>query len=264
MTTDDALRHLYYEACVQSPKHAVPLLRAIHGRSPRVLGEDFAGTCALSRHWVETDPQGRAICVDLDEPTLMHHPEHDRIERIAGDVRTATDAECHGCDALFVGNFSIGEIHDRAELVAYLRHARARITKTGGVFACDTYGGETAFLPGSVQRHHPHPTEPGAQIRYTWEQREADPLTGRVLNAMHFRTEKAGMITDDLEDAFIYDWRLWSIPELRDAMREAGFATTQVYSQLPDAEDESGELYVRPVEDPYELDETFIVLVAGR
>ncbi|MEM1331133.1 MAG: hypothetical protein AAGG07_11280 [Planctomycetota bacterium] len=262
--TDAALCHMYYEACVQSPQHAVPLLRAIHGDSPRVLGEDFAGTCAVSRHWVETDPEARAICVDLDDATLRFHHEHERIERITGDVRTGTSPTTHASDVVFVGNFSIGEIHSRSDLVAYLRHCKARTETLDGVFVCDTYGGESAYIRGSVQRHHPHPTEPGAQVRYTWEQREADPLTGRVLNALHFRTEKAGVISDEVEDAFIYDWRLWSVPELRDAMHEAGFRTTQVYSQLPDAQDDDGRVYIRPVEDPNELDETFIVLVAAR
>ena len=63
-------RHDFYEACVQSPEDAVPLLRAIHGGDPAVLGEDFAGTAALSRAWVLADPDARAIAVELDAGTL--------------------------------------------------------------------------------------------------------------------------------------------------------------------------------------------------
>jgi hypothetical protein len=29
--------------------------------------------------------------------------------------------------------------------------------------------------------------------------------------------------------AFSYDWRLWSIPELRDLLAEIGFSETEVY-----------------------------------
>lgn len=256
-------KHAYYEACVQSPKHMVPMLRAIHGGSPTVLGEDFAGTCHLSKHWVDAVDSGRAIGIDLDEDTLHHHPADERITKIAGDVRTAGDLADIRADVIFVGNFSIGEIHDRADLVAYFARVRERLNP-GGVFVCDTYGGESSFLEGHVHRHHPHPDDPAARIRYTWEQREADPLTGLVLNALHFRTERSGVVSDEIDDAFVYDWRLWSVPELRDAMAEAGLVETDVYAQLPEAADDEGNVYLSPILDPAELDDSFIVCVAGR
>lgn len=254
-------RHDFYELCVQSPKHLVPLLKAIHGGSPRILGEDFCGTAALSLAWVGADPQARAIGVDLSEEVLGYHNDHDRVEKILGDVRTATNATDHEADVVFVGNFSIGELHTRADLIDYLRHARSRVSD-GGVFVCDTYGGESAFITGHVHRNHPGPN--GMRIRYTWEQREADPTTGMVVNAMHFRTEKGGHIEDELNDAFVYHWRLWSVPELRDALMEAGFGSTQVFAKMPDAIDDEGNVYVQPVEDPGDLDENFIVCVVGR
>ncbi|MCR9075600.1 MAG: class I SAM-dependent methyltransferase, partial [bacterium] len=65
----DYNKHDLYELCVQSPKDLVPLLRAIHGDSPAVLGEDFAGTAAVSHLWVERDGC-TAIAVDFDEETL--------------------------------------------------------------------------------------------------------------------------------------------------------------------------------------------------
>jgi hypothetical protein len=102
------------------------------------------------------------------------------------------------------------------------------------------------------------------RIRYIWQQRQTDPLTGLVENALHFRVERAGEVVQEITDAFVYRWRLWSVPELRDAMREAGFARTDVYAQLPDARDAGGTLYARPIEDPEEIDESFIVCVAGR
>ncbi|MCA9300708.1 MAG: hypothetical protein KDA28_16680, partial [Phycisphaerales bacterium] len=163
-------------------------------------------------------------------------------------------------DVIFVGNFSIGEIHERRSLVAYLDACRARL-RPGGVFVCDTYGGESAFMTGDVHRDHFTPDM--ARVRYTWEQREADPLTGRVINALHFRVDRAGMVEAEFPDAFVYDWRLWSVPELRDAMTEAGFASTEVHAKMPDAEDGDGNVYMSPVE-AEDLDDSFIVLVASR
>lgn len=262
-------KHDLYERCVQSTTHLAPLLRAIHGGSPTTLAEDFAGTAALSHLWIEHNTDARAVATDLDAEALHHHGgpdghgERDRLTKRLADVKDADDP----ADIIFVGNFSIGYWHTRAELIRYLTKARERLasapTPSPGVFVCDTYGGESAFLIGEV--HRPHPLPEGWVCRYTWEQREADPLTGMVTNAIHFRIERAGVIEHELIDAFIYRWRLWSVPELKDAMLEAGFRETQVYAKLADAWDDEGNAYITPVEDPAEeLDDSFIVLVAGR
>ncbi|MGV6815464.1 MAG: hypothetical protein ACWA5W_10730 [Phycisphaerales bacterium] len=250
-------KHDLYELCVQSPKDLVPLLRAVHGGEPKVLGEDFSGTAALSHLWVERN-ECKAIAVDLDNESLHKRGDHDLIVKRECDVLEADDS----CDLLFVGNFSIGYLHSREELVGYLKHVRSRLTQ-GGVFICDTYGGESAYTLGGVHRAHPMPG--GKLCRYTWEQHEADPTTGMVTNLIHFRVERAGVIEFELEDAFVYEWRLWSIPELRDAMMDAGFKETLVYTKLADALDADGNAYVLPVENGQEeLEASFIVLVAAR
>lgn len=250
-------KHDLYELCVQSPKDLVPLLRAVHGSDPITLGEDFSGTAALSHLWVEREAC-KAIAVDLDHESLHKRGDHKRIVKRECDVFEVDDA----CDVLFVGNFSIGYLHTREELVAYLKHVKSRIA-AGGVFICDTYGGDTAYTLGGVHRAHPMPG--GKLCRYTWEQHEADPTTGMVTNLIHFRVERAGVIEFELEDAFIYEWRLWSIPELRDAMSDAGFKESLVYTKLADALDADGNAYVMPVENGQEeLEESYIVLVAAQ
>jgi SAM-dependent methyltransferase len=258
---DQPDKHDLYEQCVQSPAHLVPMLRAMHASKPTVLGEDFAGTAALSYLWAEASPDNRAVAVDLDESALMRRPAHERVARILGDVRTATTPADHACDILFVGNFSIGYLHTRAELAKYLRHARARLT-SGGVFVCDTYGGESAYLTGHV--HRDHFADDGRRIRYTWEQRDANPLTGMVTDVLHFQVDRAGMVEVELPDAFVYRWRLWSVPELADAMAEAGFGGVEVYDKTPDATDEEGNAYMLPVTGDGDVEDSFIVCVAGR
>jgi hypothetical protein len=254
-------KHDLYELCVQSPGDLAAMLRAIHGGTASVLGEDFAGTAALSYLWVNAAPDARAVAVDLDASALRRRPAHDRVARVVGDVRSATNAKDHACDILFVGNFSIGYLHTRAELVAYLRHARARVNP-GGVLVCETYGGESAFLTGEVTRDHR--LADGRRVRYTWEQREANPLTGMVTDVLHFQVDRAGEIELRLPDAFVYRWRLWSVPELREAMVEAGFAATEVYDKTPDATDEEGNAYLLPVSGDGDVEDSFIVCVAAR
>jgi len=254
-----------YEVCVQSPAHVVDLLRAIHGQDPLRLGEDFAGSGAVSRAWVAQSDQHHAWCVDRDAKALAFCGDADRVSTRVADVTE----EAARVDAIWVGNFSIGYHHDRPSLLAYLKHVRTRLNPSG-VFVCDTYGGESAFLIGEVHRYHQLPKElapdgtGGWRVRYTWEQREADPLTGMVTNALHFRIERAGVIETELIDAFMYRWRLWTVPELRDTMAEVGLQNTAVYGQLPDAVDDQGRPYIQPIDSPEDVDENFIVCVAGR
>lgn len=269
---------LLYESCVQNPELAVKLLRGIHGASPRILAEDFCGTAALSRAWVRAIESSRAIAADIDPTPLKRAkaeiakyraksrgkslaPAAQAVRILRADVLTSAPLAKARADVLFVGNFSIGEIHDRATLVRYLARSRKRLLK-GGVFVCDIYAGESAFREGTTQREHI--LADGTRVKYTWEQRTADPLTARVVNALHFRVFKGSELVQDLRDAFVYHWRLWSIPELRDAMLEAGFDRVDVYAQLPDAEDSEGNVYASPVDDPAELGPSFIVCVAAR
>ncbi len=247
-------RYDLYEAAAQSPEQEARFLHAVHGGSPRVLGEDFCGSGAICRSWLDIDPSHRAVCVDNDPGALGALRERatpEQIERltiIQSDVLDAAEP----VDALCALNFPVGYWHTRADLVKYLRRARERLN-AGGVFVCDIYGGANAFLCGDSDE------ELRGGVRYTWEQRFADPTTGRVINAMHFALPEGG----ELRDAFVYEWRLWSIPELRDAMSEAGFASTEVHDRLGDAIDGDGNLMVRPVRGE-ELDDTFVVYIVAR
>jgi SAM-dependent methyltransferase len=233
------------------------MLRAIHGRDPKLLGEDFAGTAALSRHWIANVAGGEAVAVDIDAETLGVAGTHPKLQTIVGDVHRVNAK----VDCLFVGNFSIGYLHTRDDLIKYLGHAKSRL-KENGVFVCDTYGGETAYIRGNSDRDVP--LQNGLICKYRWEQREADPISGMVTNAIHFRVFAGDEVIADMHDAFIYRWRLWSLPELSDAMLQVGFVSTDIYSNLPDAVDDEGDAFAEPITDPDWLGDSFIVCVAGR
>jgi len=246
-----------YELAVQSPPHVVALLRAIHGRTPRVLAEDFSGTAAVSRAWVTAIEGGRAIAVDRDGEALARARGHAAMHVIESDVRELPSSALARADVVFAGNFSIGELHERRELVDYLRRSRERLNPHG-VFVCDTYGGASAYRIGAVTRTHVGPD--ATRVLYTWEQRRADPTTARVENALHFRVERSGEIVHEITDAFVYRWRLWSVPELSDALAEAGFARSEVHADLPEPRVNARAIAI----DGAALPESFIVCVAGR
>jgi SAM-dependent methyltransferase len=240
-------------------------LLAVHGGPARTLREDFCGTGGVCRAWVALRGAGRrpfrAIGVDKDHEPLARLRAVPRVRAVHADVmRCALKA-----DIISATNFPIGYWHTRRELLAYLRASRLRLNR-GGVFVCDTYGGATAFTPGTLTRDvwPQAPALRGVRIRYTWQQREADPLTGLVEDALHFRADRGGEVIYQENDAFVYHWRLWSITELRDAMAQAGFRSSEVYAKIADAIDDRGGRYIRPVESPDELDESYVVLIAAR
>jgi len=253
-----------YELCAQAPARDVRMLAAIHGGSPIVLGEDFCGAAAISHEWCRLIKGGRAVAVDMDPEPLARIRPTPRLRPVRSDVMRAPLTP--KLDVVADLNFSICELREREVLVRYLRRSCARL-KRAGAFVCDIYGGSDAFLTGRVRETKVGPR--GERVTYTWEQRTADPLTGRVNNAMHFRVapppgKSTAFAPYSIHDAFVYNWRLWSVPELRDALAQAGFDSTEVYSRFAGASDQAGNLYTQPIEDAAEVGDAFSVYVVGR
>jgi hypothetical protein len=211
-----------YERAVQAPRETLALLVHEHGGAPLRLGEDFAGSAALARAWVASDARRSAIAVDLDAQALARAANVERLQALVADVRSVRHAPV---DVLHAGNFSLGYLHSRQELLEYLRNAATRVCE-GGVFACDTFGGASAFQLGGATRAHTLPD--GAVLTSIWRRRAADPRTARVENVLSFRIVRDGELVARLDDAFVYCWRLWSISELSDALSECGFERPRV------------------------------------
>ncbi|GJQ30867.1 MAG: hypothetical protein HBSAPP03_27510 [Phycisphaerae bacterium] len=249
-------RYDLYERCVQSPRAMVRFLAAAHGGRPRLLREDFSGGAALCKAWVADASGRRAIAVDRDPEPLR------RVAGVPGIVVRRADVHNPGdrADVIAALNFPLGYFHERASLLRYLRLSRARLRR-GGVFVGDIYGGRSAFTPGT--RRVTLRTPEGVRVRYEWDQRRADTLTGRVENAIHF-TVYDQRPPRRLRDAFTYDWRLWSLPELRDAYAEAGYTHVDVFDQEAGAMDHLGNLHLTPVREGADLGDDWVVYVVGR
>lgn len=253
------------------PARLVAFLGAVHGFGARVLREDFSGSGALARAWAASSPTRRSIAVDMDPAPLARAVAGRRVQGLVCEAGRCREK----ADIIAATNFPIGYQHTRESLLRYLRAARASLAARG-VFVCDLYGGRDAFMPGKIvqfvrapgSKRRPAGVWRGELVEYTFEQREADAVRGRVLDALHFRAWRSGKRgrTPDvvLTDAFVYDWRLWSLSELREAMIEAGFRTVEVHDRVGDAIDNEGNLLVRAIENGRELDANWVVYVVGR
>ena len=63
------------------------------------------------------------------------------------------------------------------------------------------------------------------------------PVTGDVVNHIHFKFPDGTKI----KKAFTYEWRLWTLPELRELLLEAGFREVTVYWEGTDEETGEGD-----------------------
>jgi SAM-dependent methyltransferase len=238
-TAATADRHTLYQLAVQSPVEDVRFLarvyRNVRGRNPLHLREDFCGTALLCAAWVRRGPLCSAEGFDICRDTLEWGREHNfpplgararRIELYAQDVRKKSrrrpDLRC-------AQNFSYFVFKERRELLGYFRSARRDLAPRG-VFVLDIYGG-------------PDATEEEEEVRkldegftYVWDQRRYVPATGDYQAYIHFRFPDGS----ELPRAFRYDWRLWTLPEVKDVLHEAGFRHVDSYWEGTDADGESG------------------------
>jgi hypothetical protein len=221
-------RHQLYEESVQSPDEESAFIdrvfRSLRGRTPALLREDFCGTHFLSGTWVKRRAGNRAVGFDLDTSVLawgrarraaqLKPAQLARLDMRRGDVRSARSEPV---DVLAAFNFSYFLFKTRADLVGYFRHARTQL-KRDGVMMLDCYGGYESFSEQTEERDLDGFT-------YQWQTERYDPVTGDVLNHIHFVFPDGSR----LRKAFTYDWRLWTIPEIRECLAEAGFRRTHVY-----------------------------------
>ncbi|MBX2850668.1 MAG: hypothetical protein KTR15_02855 [Phycisphaeraceae bacterium] len=213
-----------YRLAVQHPLAEVAFAEHVwshfHGddSEPMLLREDFAGTCAVAAAWCASDPERQAMAVELDEPTVAWAAQAFKdpdLHIVQADVMAIAEP---AVDVTLALNFSVLIYHDETSLGGYLAHALAGLSD-GGVLILDVFGGP-GLGESSVQARQIEPDESGFDpFTYHWEQRAWDPQTGRIDCRIHF--ELAG--GERLEDAFVYDWRLWRPGQIIGLAEQAGF-----------------------------------------
>jgi SAM-dependent methyltransferase len=225
-----------YRWAVQDPCVQVTYLSLIHhhgtGRWPRRLREDFAGNAADAVEWLARGGE-RAIAVDIDGRTLRWGVRRarrilgeraDRLQVVEADVRTVGPPRVPKVDVVAALNFSALVLRER-RVCGGLR--------PGGAFVMSVFGGPLRMRRWvrrrTIRRKAQYAIErPLPAFEYVWEQRSFDPLTARLDCRLHFVLREGGR-RRTRRDAFRYDCRVWTVPELRDLLLEAGFRKTEVW-----------------------------------
>lgn len=226
-------KHRLYELSVQDTEASIELIDTIYKRSrkrlPRSLREDFCGTAKLCADWARQGPRREATGLDIDARTLAWASKNNigilrpqtkkRVQLIETDV---LDYRGEGFDVAVAFNFSYFVFKTRSTLKTYFENVR-RSLKEDGLFLIDVFGGpDTQFIMKEETEHN--------GFVYIWDQSSFNPVNNHIVCQIHYRLEDGTQI----RKAFTYDWRLWSIQELREILEESGFTRCVVWWDCDD------------------------------
>ena len=236
---EQADRHRLYERSVQNVaaeyRFVNKTFRKLRGRRPQHVREDFCGTAGMSCEWVRRRKDNTAVGVDIDPGVLDWGRTHnlsrlkpgarERIRLVQADVCTVNTPE--PVDVVLAMNFSYQLFKTRDKLGGYFRKVHEALASDGALFM-DAFGGYEAYREIKEKRKY-------KGFRYIWEHARYNPIDGNLLCHIHFGFPDGSR----LKKAFTYDWRLWTLPELRELLEEAGFSRVTVYWE--DTDPETGE-----------------------
>jgi SAM-dependent methyltransferase len=217
-----------YQEAVQSPDTDVrffrKVFRELRGHEPKLLREDFCGTFQICCEWVKLNPKYRALGIDLDGEPIQYGRAHhfqklatSQQKRILLAEANVLSAKVPRSDITVALNFSYFLFRERDHLVNYFRQARKGI-KRDGLFLIDCFGGPLCHSPNEEKNKK-------AGFTYFWQQATFNPINNFATFFIHF--QRAG--EKKRVKQFRYDWRMWTIAELRDILIDAGFKKTSVY-----------------------------------
>lgn len=241
LTAATADRHDLYQRSVNSPEtdvdFATRTFESLRGRPLRHMREDFCGTAAMAAEFLSRNPANTAEGFDLDPAPIEWGKERnfagvdDGTARMTFHLQDVRDRSDRRPDLTVAQNFSYWIFKTRAEMLGYFRSVHADLADDGA-FQMDIYGG-----PDSMHEQEEEREIEGGKFTYVWDQKEYWPATGDYSCAIHFRFPDGTEMTN----AFQYEWRLWSLTELKDILAEAGFKETRTYFEGTDPDDdESG------------------------
>lgn len=227
-STKEFDKYYYYTRSVQSPEADVEFLKntyqELKGKSAKVFGEDFCGTFANSCSWVKLDDSHQSVGVDLD-PEPIAYGKKQYFEKLTDDQKSRVnilegnvlDKKLPKAEMIAAMNFSYFIFKERELLKSYYKNVLSRLDKDG-IFVLDCFGGSQCYESLEEETDH-------GDFSYFWDLEEFDPVTNNVLYYIHFKLKGE----KKRRECFTYDWRMWSIPEIKEILLEAGFKKVHVY-----------------------------------
>ncbi len=235
--------HELYEKSVQNVEHEVEFMQQtymnIKGKRAYIYREDFCGTALSSYKWIKQGENFEAIAVDNDHSVLdwsiknrlngLNINELKRISIIESDVNQVSAKKS---DILAAFNFSYFTFKTRKELGTYFKNTYDSL-KDDGLLFLDLFGGSEAY-----QELEERTEQQG--FTYVWKQNNFYPITSFLDCSISFEFPDGTTILN----AFTYQWRLWTAPEIKELLLESGYKKIMFFWEDEDEEGEgNGEFY---------------------
>jgi len=231
-------RHTLYQDSVQCVEAEIDFVdntfEAIRGRHARLLREDFCGTANTSCEWIKRREDNQAIGVDIDAEVLGWGKSHN-IKSLSDEQKSRIEVheddvfkvETRSPEIILAMNFSYWFFKDRDTLRSYFKRAYDALQDDGVMFL-DAFGGYEAFQLMEESTEYD-------DFTYTWDQDYYNPITGDYTCHIHFEFPDGS----EMRKAFTYEWRLWTLPEIQELLKEAGFKNVTVYWEGDDEDEDS-------------------------
>ncbi len=262
-TAANADRHVLYQLAVQNVEAEIDFVddtfKQLRGRRATRLREDFCGTGNTSCEWVRRRAANIAVGLDIDQDTLdwglannvaaLPAPARARVHLLNRNV-LEPGPDTDNMDAILAMNFSYWLFKERGTLRTYFQRVRESLAP-GGIFFLDHYGGYESMCETTEER------DIDGKFTYVWDQHRYDPISGSMTCHIHFHFNDGSK----MQKAFSYDWRLWTLPEIREILDEAGFRQSTVYWEGTD-EDGEGNGEFTPAE-VGEADPAFVCYIVA-
>ncbi len=237
-------KYWHYRHSVQSPDLEVRFIQKCYQelkkKTARVFREDFCFTFALGCEWVKLNRLYKSVAVDLDPKPLRYGKAHNlarlslnqqkRMNIIHSNV---LNHQIPSADIISALNFSYFVFKEREEMKRYFSNCLKSL-RTKGLLVLDCFGGSQCFEANEEQIDY-------GDFIYCWDQKGFDPISHHALFHIHYKRKRE----KKRERVFTYDWRIWTIPELKDLLREVGFRKIHIYWEGTDKNGEGSGRFTR-------------------
>ncbi len=238
-------KYEYYLKSVQSPETDAEFIdkafKDLRKRKAISMREDFCGTYSLTCEWVKLGNKKQGIGVDLDPEPLEYGANHSAYQSLTAKQKKRVRILCDDvmnpklpkADIVNAMNFSYSLFKKREELKVYFKNVYKTLN-SDGMFILDCFGGSECQEENESETEHD-------DFSYFWDQDSFDPVTNEAQFYIHFKRKGE----KKRKKVFSYDWRLWTIPELRELMQEVGFKETVVYWEGTDEDGDGDGVFTR-------------------
>ena len=255
-------KHYYYLKSVQAPEADLDFINTMYKEmyqiQPKTLREDFCGTFALCCEWVKYHEENISYGVDIDSDPINYGKSNylskllpQQQERVFINKSDVLSQNLVNVDVVCALNFSYYLFKKREQLKRYFKLVHRSLNEKG-VLVLDSFGGSKCHEANEEETE-----DEEYKYSYFWDQDNFNPITNEAQFYIHFKRQGEKR----RERVFSYDWRMWSIVEIRELLEEAGFKKSLVYWEGTDEEGE-GDGNFSPTERGEECDSWVAYIVA--